>query len=163
MPETGTFVSDGIEDELRALATRLAAAEGLEVVEMRLRRAGRRWTVRLDIDRPGVPGVNIDDCQRVSRAIDAVLEERDSIPGSYTLEVSSPGIDRPIRTADDIRRNTGRKIVVETIDPEGARREFAGTLLGHEDGSLRLEEDTTGEEVRVAVETVTRAHQQLPF
>ena len=66
----GTFVGDGIEDEIRALATRLAADEGLEIVELRLRRTGRRWTVRLDIDRPGVPGVTIDDCQRLSRAID---------------------------------------------------------------------------------------------
>ena len=159
----GTIVVEGIEDELRTLATRLAAEEGLEIVELRLRRAGRRWTVRLDIDRAGNPGVNIDDCQRLSRAIDAVLEERDSIPGSYTLEVSSPGIDRPIRTADDVRRNTGRKVVVETTAPDGTRHEFAGTLLGQEGGTLRLEEDTTGREVRVAVETVTRAHQQLPF
>jgi ribosome maturation factor RimP len=163
VPETGTFTGEGLESELLALATRLAADEGLEVVDLRLRRAGRRWTLRLDVDRAGVPGVNIDDCQRLSRAIDAVLEERDSIPGSYTLEVSSPGIDRPIRTADDVRRNTGRKVVVEATDPEGVRREFAGTLLGLEDGDLRLEEDTTGSEVRVAVETVTRAHQQLPF
>jgi ribosome maturation factor RimP len=159
----GEIVGDGIENELRALATRLAAEAGLEIVELRLRRAGRRWTVRLDIDRPGLPGVNIDDCQRLSRAIDAALDERDSVPGSYTLEVSSPGIDRPIRTPDDVRRNTGRKVVVETTDLEGGPRECAGTLLGQQDGDLRIEEDTTGKEVRVAVDTVTRAHQQLPF
>jgi ribosome maturation factor RimP len=159
----GEIVSEGIENDLRTLATRLAADAGLEVVELRLLRGGSRWTVRLDIDRPGLPGVNIDDCQRLSRAMDAALEAEDSIPGSYTLEVSSPGIERPIRTPDDVRRNTGRKVVVETTDREGGRREIAGTLLGQEEDVLRIEDQNTGEEVRVKVDTVTRAHQQLPF
>lgn len=159
----GEIVVEGIENDLRELATRLAADAGLEVVELRVLRGGRRWTVRLDIDRPGLPGVNIDDCQRLSRTMDEALDAQDSIPGSYTLEVSSPGIERPIRTPDDVRRNTGRKVVIETTGLDGTRNEIEGTLLGQEGDTLRIEDQATGEEIRVKVDTVTRAHQQLPF
>jgi len=151
------------ESEIRELASRTALACGVELVEMHYRRAGRRWFLRLDIDRPGPEGVGIDDCQKVSRALEAVLDEEDRIPGSYTLEVSSPGIERPIRSADDIRRNTGRKVTVRANDDDGRPFEVNGTLEGSAGGCLLVRSDDDGSEIRIAVDRIALAHQQLPF
>jgi ribosome maturation factor RimP len=135
---------------------------GLELVEIVFRRNGRRWLLRLDIDRPGPEGVGVEDCQRVSQALAAALDEADLVSDSYVLEVSSPGIDRPIRTDDDIRRNTGRRVVVETEEPPSGRREFRGVLLGQNEGELRLAEEG-GNEIRIPRERIVRAYQEMPF
>lgn len=152
-----------VEAELREIADRVAASCGVEVVELRLLRGGSRWSIRLDIDRPGVPGVGIDDCQSVSRALEAILDEDDPVPGSYTLEVSSPGIERPIRSTDDVRRNTGREVTVEATDAEGKPFRVDGTLLGLEDDGIRVLVRDDDREVRIPLDRVTRAHQQIPF
>jgi len=142
------------------LAAGIARAEGLELVELSVRGSGNRL-VRVDIDRCGPRGVDLADCQRISHALGSALDESDLIPARYTLEVSSPGIDRPIRTADDIRRNTGRAIRVSTIEPnDEGRREFKGILLGGEQGFLRLQE-TSGREVSIAIEQVQMARQDV--
>ncbi len=124
---------------LERVAARAADAEGLEMVELRVRGSGSRRVVRIDIDRAGPGSVTHDDCQRVSERMGRTLEEDEELlASSYVLEVSSPGIDRPILSADDIRRNTGRRVRVTTIEPIDGRREFQGTLLGSQDGCLLL-------------------------
>jgi ribosome maturation factor RimP len=150
------------ESQLRDVTDRVVRECGCELVELVYRRGGGRWTVRVDIDRPGTPGVGIEDCQRVSRALEEVLDERDLIPGSYNLEVSSPGVDRPIRTADDVRRNAGRAVTVLIRDEAGGERTVEATLQGLENDELVLVEDGGGE-VRIPMDRVVLAHQQLPF
>jgi ribosome maturation factor RimP len=118
--------------------------------------------VRLDIDRPGADGVHLEDCQRISRTLGRRLDDHEPISGQYVLEVSSPGADRPIRSDDDFRRNTGRRVMVETADAEGRRRSYRGTLLGYSDGELRL----SGEEpdgLRIRLESVVSARQEIGF
>ena len=145
--------------DLHDLATGVARAEGLELVELTVRGGGGRRLLRVDIDRCGPRGVDLADCQRISNALGAALDENDLISGRYTLEVSSPGIDRPIRTADDIRRNTGRMIRVSTTEPDDAgRREFRGILVGGDRDVLRLEEQP-GQEVSIAMRQVHMARQ----
>jgi ribosome maturation factor RimP len=131
--------------ELKRIASAVADEAGLELVDLVLRGSGDRRRLRVDIDKSGPRGVDLDDCQSMSRALGEALDEADPIGGSYVLEVSSPGADRPIRSADDIRRNTGRKIVVTTEDPEEGRRSFSGLLLGEENGCLKLAEEGNGE------------------
>lgn len=150
------------ETELREWTDRVVRDCGCELVELVYRRGGGRWVLRVDIDRPGTAGVGIEDCQRVSRALEEVLDERDLIQGSYHLEVSSPGIDRPIRTADDVRRNAGRPVTVRFAGEDGGDRTVEGTLRGLEDGELVVVEDGGGE-VRIPMDRITLAHQQLPF
>jgi len=145
-----------------ALAEEVCLPQGLEIVDLVLRRGSRRWTVRLDIDRAGTRGVTLEDCRAISRGLETALEESDPIDDSYVLEVSSPGLDRPIRTADDVRRNTGRMVVVETVDPVEGRRCFTGTLLGLAGDELLIREDEETE-VRVPWAGVARAHPHLPF
>lgn len=149
-----------IEEDIRGISSEVASARGLELVAAKLARAGNRWHIRLDIDRAGPVGVDLGDCQQVSEAVGAMLEERDLIPGRYVLEVSSPGIYRPIRTPDDVRRNRGRRVVVEMREPVEGRRSFRGVLLGLEDDCLRLHEDG-GAEVRIPTAGILSARQEV--
>ena len=84
--------------------------------------------MRVDVDRAGPNGVGVEDCQRMSARLGEILDEVDVIEESYTLEISSPGIDRPIRTDDDLRRNLGRRVLARTAEPVEGSREFRGVL-----------------------------------
>ena len=107
-------------------------------------------------------GLGLEDCQLVSKHMGTVLEEEDTIPGSYVLEVSSPGIDRPIRTDDDIRRNTGRRVRVETSEPIEGRQQFAGVLVGGEANWLELRGDDDSV-VRIPRDRIQVARQEATF
>ena len=148
-----------VENDLSSLIEPVLAESGLELVELALRGAPGRQVLRLDIDRAGESGVTLDDCQQVSRALSPLLDESDLLPGAYLLEVSSPGVDRPIRSADDFRRNTGRRIVVTARDGEGAERSRTGKLLGFDEGLLLLETEG-GEQHSIPLDRVVRARQE---
>jgi ribosome maturation factor RimP len=148
--------------ELCEIVSDVVSEFGLELVELRLRGSGKRRLLRLDIDRAGLRGVDLDDCQRVSAAVGERLEGTDLLQDGYLLEVSSPGIDRPIRSADDIRRNTGRKVVVATTEPIDGRRLVRGTLQGVAGGAMRVvTEDET--EVRIPLDRIESARQDVGF
>jgi ribosome maturation factor RimP len=149
----------GLADQLRPLVERVVESMGLELVELVLKGTRGNRVVRVDIDRPGVPGVNVDDCQRVSRELGAVLDELDLIASRYMLEVSSPGIDRPIRTTDDIRRNTGRRVFVACTGADGAKRTYRGRLIGESDACLLLADDEEGE-LRIPLGEIDEARQE---
>lgn len=144
------------------LAADVAARLGLEVVEVRYHRRAGHGTLRVNLDRPGTPGVGLDECEAVSRELEVLLDEAGLIEESYDLQVSSPGLDRPIRTDDDIRRNTGRWVVLDTQEPAGERRRLRGILRGQEGGAIRLEV-AEGEEVLVDRSTILRARQEVRF
>ena len=91
------------------------------------------------------------------------MDRLDLVDHAYTLEVSSPGIDRPIRTADDVRRNTGRMVDVELREPIEGRRRLRGVLLGLDGDRLRVREGEEEPEVRVPLDLVVRACQHVPF
>lgn len=148
---------------LGVLAAGVAPDIGVEVVDLVLRRAGRRWLLRIDIDRPGPEGVGIEQCQRFSRALEALLDEQETIPASYTLEVSSPGIDRPIETPDDVRRNTGRHVTVEAENEADGRRAYDGVLVGMDGDALVVRPGDGGEDVRVPLAEIILARQHVPF
>ena len=128
----------GLADVERA-AREVAAALALEIVEFVFHSRGKHSQLRIDIDRPGLPGAGLADCEALSRALDGVLEGLDFFGDAYELQVSTPGIDRPIRTDDDIRRNTARPVRAEVTDDTGRSREIFGTLAGvGPDGAVRL-------------------------
>jgi ribosome maturation factor RimP len=124
-----------VVERIRRVATRVAASYGLDIFDVQFRREAAGMVVRIQIDRPGPAAaaeesVSVDDCARVSRDLSAVLDVEDVVPGSYTLEVSSPGLDRPLLQLDDYRRFAGRlaKLVVsEAIDGQSFLR---GHLAG---------------------------------
>ncbi len=151
------------DDPIQRLAREAAAGCGVEVVEVSVARSSRRWRVRVDIDRAGRDGVTVDDCQAVSRALEAALDREDPISASYTLEVSSPGLDRPIVTPEDYRRNTGRKVRIETVEDLDGRRSFVGTLEGLDGDAVRLLEDDARGERLIPLAGVSRTRQYVPF
>jgi len=151
-----------LESELRRITSGILEAQGLELVEFALRGSSARKVLRVDIDRAGKNGVGVEDCQRVSQALGTAVEEADLIDSPYVLEVSSPGVDRPIRTVDDIRRNTGRRVTVTAAGADHTQQTYCGLLLGQEEGTLILEAET-GEEVRVPLAGVVSARQALEF
>jgi ribosome maturation factor RimP len=114
-------------EAVRAIAARIAKDRGLEIFDVQFRREGSGMVLRVQLDRPGPAStaeesVGVDDCVEVSRDLSAVLDVEDVVPVAYTLEVSSPGLDRPLRGADDYRRFAGRfaKIVLRSpIDGQG--------------------------------------------
>ena len=160
-PENGPGARhEALQDDLRRIAERVLVEAGLELVELRLGGSSHRRLVRLDIDRRGSTGVNLEDCQQISREIGRALDETELLTGSYLLEVSSPGIDRPIQAEADIRRNTGRRIVVATTEPIDESRDFHGVLLGSESGHLVLQLDDD-RVVRIRLDNVQSARQDV--
>src|SRR5215210_2238393 len=122
-------------EQIRAIAERVAASRGLEIWDIQSRREGSGHIVRVFIDRPGPAAtpeesVSIEDCEQVNREMSTILDVEDPLPFAYTLEVSSPGLDRPLRNAREYERFAGRlaKVVVrEAVDNQKA---FNGRLRG---------------------------------
>ena len=148
---------------LRRLAGRAAGEAGVELVDLALRGSSKSRTLRVDIDRAGPRGLDLDDCKRVSELLGAAIEEDEElIDGSYVLEVSSPGVDRPIRSPEEIRRNTGRRVVVTTREPDGGRRSIRGLLAGQRSDALVLEDEDRNE-IEIPLENVETARQDVEF
>lgn len=125
-----------IVEKITALAKPVVESLGLELWDVEyVSEAGRRY-LRLYIDSPD--GVSIDDCERVSRAIDPVLDEADPIPESYTFEVSSAGADRQLKKPSDFQRFMGSKVEVKLYKPVNGRKEHVGELTGFSDGNVIL-------------------------
>jgi ribosome maturation factor RimP len=112
---------------------------GYELVELEYGAARARGTLRIFIDREG--GVGLEDCERVSREVSAQLDAADPIPGAYTLEVSSPGFDRVLRTRAHFGRFVGQRVSVELKEPRAGRRRYTGTLLAVDESGIELQVD----------------------
>jgi ribosome maturation factor RimP len=154
-------------EHIRAIAERVAASRGLTVWEIQSRRETAGHVVRVFIDRPGPAAtpedsVSIEDCEQVNREMSAILDVEDPLPFAYTLEVSSPGLDRPLRGEDDYRRFAGRlaKVVVrEAVDNQKA---FDGRLRGLDAGDVLLEAPN-GRMHRLPLRLITRGRLDVEF
>jgi ribosome maturation factor RimP len=131
-----------ILEKVRQLAAPLAAEEGMELVDVEFGGGGGRQILRIYIDRQG--GVSLEDCTSVSRALSAALDVEDPLQGSYDLEVSSPGLDRPLRTPEHFQKYAGEKVRVKTFGPLPEcenRKTFVGILKGYENGKVVVDVD----------------------
>ena len=117
----------------------IIAEKGLELVDLEFVKEGVNWYLRVYIDKDG--GVNIDDCEAVSRALEVKLDEKDPIEQAYILEVSSPGIDRPLNKDADFVKYQGEIIDVKLYKAQDGSKQYQGKLLGLEDGVLSIEEE----------------------
>ena len=129
----------GVDIEpIRAIAERVAASLGLEVVEVELRGGGKARMLRIFIDKPG--GVTHEDCANLSREVGTIIDVEDAVPGgSYVLEVSSPGLDRKLSKPADFERFQGSRVKLTTRDPIHGNRFFEGRLEHFEGGRLTLD------------------------
>lgn len=129
---------------VRALAEPVAAQLGLRLWDVRYEKEGASWFLRIAVDKEGA--ITIDDCERMSRAIDPILDEKDPIPESYYLEVSSPGLERELTRPEHFELMMGRPIQLRLIRPVNGQRDFAGILAGFQDNTIRLQtEEKTAE------------------
>jgi ribosome maturation factor RimP len=133
------------------------AGMGYELVRVAMSRGG---TLQIMVEPADGRPMGVEDCATLSRALSAVLDVEDPIPGSYTLEVSSPGIDRPLTRPKDYVRWAGHLARLETAEPIDGRRRFKGTLLGLADEVVRLRLDD-GKEAAVPLSKVTKAKLEL--
>jgi ribosome maturation factor RimP len=138
---SGSEKMDATVSRVWELAAPLAAKEAMEIVDIEFRHEGSRGgrVLRLYLDKDGGP--NVDDLSRVSRELSDVLDSTDAVEGAYTLEVSSPGINRPLRRPEHFARFVGKRIRVRTRDMINGRRSFLGTLeeAGAEHITLKVE------------------------
>jgi ribosome maturation factor RimP len=160
-----------VVEQVRGVAARVAAAFGLEIFDVVFRREGQGMVLRILIDRPGpsataADSVSVDDCARVSRDLSALLDVDDVVPTAYTLEVSSPGLDRPLRHADDYRRFAGRRAKLVMREAVDGQKYFKGVLGGidhDDDRAVVIVDGEDGRRHRVPVDVITRANLEVEF
>ena len=128
-----------IVERVRAMIHPIVLNEGMELVDVEYRRESGGWVLRLILDKEG--GVTLDDCTRVSQEVGRSLDVEDIIQTSYTLEVSSPGLTRPLKTEKDFMKYLHRLVKVKTVDPIQNRRQFKGKLLGVSENGVEIEVD----------------------
>ncbi|RPJ84229.1 MAG: ribosome maturation factor RimP [Acidobacteria bacterium] len=159
-------------ERLRPIAERAASTHGLEIFDVQFRREAVGWVLRVIIDRRGaadtearagepVDSVGVDDCRRVSQDLSALLDVEDAIDRAYTLEVTSPGLDRPLRGVADYERFRGRLAQFVTTEPVGGQTHFRGRLQGIEDGEVVLAEGARTH--RIPLGAVSRARLEIEF
>jgi len=115
-----------IKDIVAQMTGPIAEANGLELVEVEYKKEGGQWYLRVYLDKEG--GVDLADCEKVSVQLSEKLDEEDPIPQAYILEVSSPGLERPLKKIEDYQRFKGHKVNIKTFAPVGGRKKFKGKL-----------------------------------
>ena len=159
--------SADIAEQVRQVAVRVASTHGLEIFDVEFRREASGMVLRVRLDRPGPSmtaeeSVSVDDCARVSRDLSAVLDVDDVVPIAYTLEVSSPGLDRPLRHAADYQRFTGRRAKLVVREAVDGQKFFKGILDGVEGNEALITVDG-GRRHRVPMGLITRANLEVEF
>jgi len=142
------------EQRLTELLAPTVEATGFELLGIEFMSAGRHSTLRLYIDHPD--GITVDNCAQVSREVSAILDVEDPIQNEYNLEVSSPGLDRPLFTPAHFAKVVGQKIEVKIAIPQEGRRRFKGQLQAIEDDMLVIEVD--GKQYRLLMDNVDKAN-----
>jgi ribosome maturation factor RimP len=155
----GPAVGSTLLPRVEALAAPILQACGVTLDRTACTLAGRRLLIQVFIDKPG--GVDVEDCANVSRQLSATLDLEDAIGGAYVLEVSSPGLTRPLHGEADFHRFAGRLAEVKTRQAIEGNYTFVGRLAGVEDGAVVLVEEGSGLERRIRLEHVTKARLEI--
>jgi ribosome maturation factor RimP len=154
-------------ERVRELATRVAASYGLDIFDVELKRESGQQVLRVIVDRPGPAAtpeesVSIEDCARVAEDLGTLLDVDEVMPGEYMFEVSSPGLDRPLRTADDYRRFAGRWAKIVTSEPVQRQTAFNGRVKGM-DGDDVLFESEGKKLIKLPFRLIARARLEVEF
>ena len=155
-------------ERIREAANRVVESHGLEVFDVQLRRESTGWVVRVFIDRPGPSGtpedsVGIEDCATVSRELSTILDVDDPLDRAYTLEVTSPGLDRPLRHEADFRRFAGRTASIVLEAPLNGQTFFSGRIEAVEDGHVVLLVGKRNRAHRIPLGGIKRARLEVDF
>ncbi|HVR69273.1 MAG TPA: ribosome maturation factor RimP [Vicinamibacteria bacterium] len=143
------------------MAERVTSSRGFELVDVEVKRAPGGQLLRLFVDKPG--GIGLDDLQSVSEEVSAILDAEDPIDSAYTLEVSSPGLDRPLKTEADYRRYQGRLARLSSYEPLDGRRHWTGRILSVDGGAVSLAEKDGGTVTRIPFEKIAHGRLEVEF
>ena len=130
---------DEYEQKAEALLAPIVEGQGFELVDVEYVKEAGNWYLRGYIDKPG--GITVNDCEAVSRAFSDKLDENDFIEDSYIMEISSPGLDRPLKKEKDFARSMGKLVEVRTYRPIDKQKEFCGVLDAYDENSVTINED----------------------
>ena len=144
-----------LQEQIQRLLDPILGSLGLTLWDLEIRKQGPQWLLRIYIDRE-TGGVTLGDCEAVSRDLGTVLDVEDIIPHAYTLEVSSPGLDRSLTRPEHYRRCRGSLVKIKTFQPINGVKVFKGKLAGLEDLVVVLEQDS-GETLRIPLDNVSKA------
>ena len=133
-----------VTETVRELALPVVEGQGCKLWDVEYVREAGQWYLRIYIDKDG--GVNILDCEAISRAVDPILDEKDPIPDSYSFEVCSAGLERVLKRPADFEQFLGSTVLVKLYKPVDGKKEVVGTLTGYDDGAVTL--DAGGRTVR---------------
>ncbi|MEI6225985.1 MAG: ribosome maturation factor RimP [Deltaproteobacteria bacterium] len=159
------IAQESVAERARQLLEPVLARDGFDLVEVEWQREGGSWVLRLYVDK--ATGIGIDDCQAASRLVETILDVEDFIEPNYSLEVSSPGVERPLRKPEDFKRFAGQRAKIRAFGPiESAaglppRKQWTGTLRGFAGGAVEIEVD--GKVHRIPVGRVAKAHLEYDF
>ncbi|MCD6352588.1 MAG: ribosome maturation factor RimP [Proteobacteria bacterium] len=142
-----------IISKVHELAEPIVNELGLELVDIEFLRETQGWVLRIILDKEG--GVNLNDCTKVGKELGYILEIKDVIAANYHLEVSSPGLNRSLKTLEDFEKFLGRKVSIKISEPLKGRKNFKGTLKAVQDGYIQL--DIGGECWEIALQMVDKA------
>ncbi len=131
----------------------------IELVDVEYVKEAHGWVLRVFLDKPG--GIDVEDCRSVSEVLSDVLDREDPIPGPYSLEVSSPGLERPLKKESDYVRFAGRLANIRTYQAINGQKNFQGTLMGIEDGKVLIEID--GEASAIPLDMISKARLAVEF
>lgn len=156
-------IKQTVETRAQELLEPIVAGEGLELLEVEFIREREGWILRLFIDKPG-GRVGLDECSQVSRAVDTALDVEDIIPHEYNLEVSSPGLNRPLKKPVHYERVKGQKVKVKTFGPIGEppRKNFTGTLTEVAADAISVDVEGAGS-FRIPFKDIARANLEFEF
>lgn len=127
---------------------------GYELIETEYLNENGRWILRLYVDNPD-RGINLEDCQKISHSVGSVLDVEDVIPGRYNLEVSSPGLERPVRKEKDFQRFAGSTVKIRTVEKIGDRKNFTGMIEKAENGIVTVFD--SGQKFEIPIEKIVKA------
>jgi ribosome maturation factor RimP len=153
------MVPKEIAERVRAIADPILIDEGMELAGVDYRRETRGWVLRLTIDKEG--GVTLDDCGRISQQVGRELDVEDFISTPYVLEVSSPGLTRPLKSEKDFIKHCNRLIKLRTVDPINSRQQFEGKLLGVSDNQIQLEMEEGI--IQIPLAKIAKANLEIEF
>ncbi len=134
-------------------------SQGLELIDVEYNREAQGWVLRIYLDREG--GITVEDCAEASRELGAILEVRDLIPNRYVLEVSSPGVTRPLKRPEDFNKYQNRSVKIKLFMPLEGRRNFKGKLLGLKEDKVSVESERRIYEI--PIQNIAKANLELDF
>lgn len=150
------------EEQIRRLLDPILKSMGLDLWDMEFRKQGPKWLLRVYIDREISGGVTLADCEGVSRDLGAALDVEDIVPHAYTLEVSSPGLDRALTKPEHFVRFTGSMIKIKTYQPIDGQKVFRGTLGALDENAVMLKLDS-GAVLNIPIDNIARASLEVEF